>query len=50
MIAEAFAWVTDQGKGMMDLLKEIYQEFGFYKEKLVSVVRKGNRVRKKFSR
>ncbi len=41
MIAEAFAWVTDQGKGMMDLLKDIYQEFGFYKEKLVSVVRKG---------
>ncbi len=41
MIAEAFAWVTDQGKGMMDLLKDIYREFGFYKEKLVSVVRKG---------
>ena len=41
MIAEAFAWVTDQGKGMMDLLKDIYQEFGFYNEKLVSVVRKG---------
>ncbi len=41
MIAEAFAWITDQGKGMMDLLKDIYREFGFYKEKLVSVVRKG---------
>lgn len=41
MIAEAFAWVTDQGKSMIDLLKDIYQEFGFYKEKLVSVVRKG---------
>ncbi len=41
MIAEAFAWVTDQGKGMMELLKDIYREYGFYKEKLVSVVRKG---------
>ena len=41
MIAEAFAWITDQGKSMMELLKEIYHEFGFYKEKLVSVVRKG---------
>ena len=41
MIAEAFAWVTDNGKGLMEQLQEIYQEYGYYKEKLVSVVRKG---------
>ncbi len=41
MIAEAFAWVNDSGSNMMELLKNIYQEFGYYKEKLVSVVRKG---------
>jgi len=41
MIAEAFAWVNDKGMGLMELLKEIYKEFGYYKEKLVSVVRKG---------
>lgn len=41
MIAEAFAWVNDNGMGLLELLKNIYQEFGYYKEKLVSVVRKG---------
>ena len=41
MIAEAFAWVNDKGMGLMELLQNIYQEFGYYKEKLVSVVRKG---------
>jgi phosphoglucomutase len=41
MIAEAAAWAKDQGIGMLELLKQIYLEFGFYKEKLVSVVRKG---------
>jgi len=41
MIAETAAWAKDNGKGLLDLLKEIYLEFGFYKEKLISVVRKG---------
>ncbi|RLD39717.1 MAG: phospho-sugar mutase, partial [Bacteroidetes bacterium] len=41
MIAETAAWAKDNGKSMLDLLKEIYLEFGFYKEKLISVVRKG---------
>lgn len=41
MIAETAAWAKDNGMGMLDLLKEIYLEFGFYKEKLISVVRKG---------
>lgn len=41
MIAETAAWANDRGIGMLDLLKQIYIEFGFYKEKLISVVRKG---------
>ncbi len=41
MIAETAAWAKDNGKSMLDLLIEIYLEFGFYKEKLISVVRKG---------
>ena len=41
MIAEAAAWAKDNGTGMLELLKQIYLEYGFYKEKLISVVRKG---------
>ncbi|MBW7847602.1 MAG: phospho-sugar mutase [Bacteroidales bacterium] len=41
MIAETAAWAADQGKTMYGLLKEIYVEFGFYKEKLLSVTKKG---------
>ncbi|GMT46364.1 MAG: phosphoglucomutase [bacterium] len=41
MIAETAAWAADQGIGMYEMLKELYVEFGFYKEKLVSIVRKG---------
>ena len=41
MLAEVAAWAEDKGLGMHDLLKQIYREFGFYKEKLISVVRKG---------
>lgn len=41
MIAETAAWAKDQGIGMLELLKQIYLEFGFYKERLISVVRKG---------
>jgi len=41
MIAEATAWAKSKEIGMLDLLKEIYVEHGFYKESLISVVRKG---------
>ncbi len=41
MIAETAAWAADQGKTMYGLLKDIYAEFGFYKEKLLSVTKKG---------
>lgn len=41
MIAETAAWISSQGLSIIDMLKKLYVEFGFYKEKLVSVVRKG---------
>jgi len=41
MIAETAAWANDKGVGLLELLKDIYLEFGFYKEKLISVVKKG---------
>jgi len=41
MIAETAAWAADKGMGLYDLLLDIYVEFGLFKEKLISVVRKG---------
>ncbi len=41
MIAEIAAWAAESGKTIYDLLIDIYLEFGFYKESLISVVRKG---------
>ncbi|MDO4216613.1 MAG: phospho-sugar mutase [Bacteroidales bacterium] len=41
MIAEIAAWAIDQGKTFFDVLVDIYKEYGFYKEGLLSVVRKG---------
>lgn len=41
MLAETAVWASDQGKSMFELLKDIYVEFGFYKEKLLSVTKKG---------
>ncbi|MFH1297487.1 MAG: phospho-sugar mutase [Bacteroidota bacterium] len=41
MIAETAAWVADQGKTLFDLLLEIYMNYSFYKERLLSVTKKG---------
>jgi phosphoglucomutase len=41
LIAEAAAWAADQGKSYFDVLLDLYVEFGFYKEKLLSVTKKG---------
>ena len=41
MLAEATAWAAEQGKTLYQLLKEIYKEFGVYREKLVSLTKKG---------
>lgn len=41
MIAETAAWSASQGLSLYQLLLNIYQEFGLYREGLVSVVREG---------
>jgi phosphoglucomutase len=41
MIAEMAAWAKDNGFSVFSLLLEIYKEFGFYKESLISITRKG---------
>jgi phosphoglucomutase len=41
LIAEAVAFAKNQGKTAYEELIDIYIEFGFYKEKLISLVRKG---------
>ncbi|MCD4680021.1 MAG: phospho-sugar mutase, partial [Bacteroidales bacterium] len=41
MFAEIAAWAKDQNKTLYDVLIDIYHEHAFYKEKLLSVVRKG---------
>jgi phosphoglucomutase len=41
LIAEAAAWARDQKMTMYDLLLDIYQKYGLYKESLLSVTKKG---------
>lgn len=41
MIAETAAWMADQGKTLFDLLLDIYMNYSFYKESLLSVTKKG---------
>ncbi len=41
LMAEIAAWAKDNGKTMYELLQDIYLEYGYGKEKGISVVRKG---------
>ncbi|ELR68953.1 Phosphoglucomutase [Fulvivirga imtechensis AK7] len=43
MIAEMCAYARSQGKSLFDLLIEVYTECGFYKEKLISLTKKGKK-------
>ncbi|MCF8358133.1 MAG: phospho-sugar mutase [Prolixibacteraceae bacterium] len=43
LMAEIAAWAKDQGKSLYEMLKTIYTEYGFSKEKMKYVVRKGQR-------
>jgi phosphoglucomutase len=42
LVAEAAAWAKSNGKSLYRMLIDIYLQFGFYKEKLVNIVKKGN--------
>jgi len=41
LMAEITAWAIDQGKTLYELLQDIYMEYGFSREKMKYVVRKG---------
>lgn len=41
LVAEATAWAISKGMSLYDLLLDIYVHYGFYKEKLINIVRKG---------
>ncbi len=41
LVAEAVAYYKTKGKTVFDVLAEVYQRFGFYKEALISVTKKG---------
>jgi phosphoglucomutase len=41
LVAEAVAFYKTQGKNVFAVLAEVYQRFGFYKEALISVTKKG---------
>ncbi|NLU38452.1 MAG: phospho-sugar mutase [Bacteroidales bacterium] len=41
LMAEIAAWAKDQGKTLFELLKAIYVEYGFSKEKMKYIVREG---------
>jgi phosphoglucomutase len=41
LAAETAAWSKSKGMSLFELLLDIYVQFGFYKEKLINIVRKG---------
>jgi len=41
LAAEATAWAKSNGMSLFELLLDIYVKYGFYKEKLINIVRKG---------
>lgn len=41
ILAEATAWAKDQNKSLIDILDDIYTEFGLYNESLISLTKHG---------
>ncbi len=50
LAAEAAAWAQTKGLSLYSWLKEMYVKFGFYKEGLVNVVRKGKEGQEEIAR
>ncbi|HLN22097.1 MAG TPA: phospho-sugar mutase [Bacteroidales bacterium] len=42
LVAEATAWAKSRGMTLFQLLIDIYMQYGFYRERLVNIVRKGS--------
>ncbi|MEM7161478.1 MAG: phospho-sugar mutase, partial [Bacteroidota bacterium] len=43
ILCEIAAWAKSNGKNLIDLLSSIYKEYGFFKENLVALTKKGRR-------
>ena len=41
LVCECAAWLADSGKTLWQYLQEIYAEYGYYRERLLSVTKKG---------
>jgi phosphoglucomutase len=41
LAAEVTAWAKEQGLSIFDLLLDIYKQFGYYKERQISITKKG---------
>lgn len=41
LIAEMVAWAKSQGKDLFDLMQDMYLDYGFYLEDLISITKKG---------
>jgi phosphoglucomutase len=41
MFAEMAAWAAEHGKSVYDLLEELYVKFGYYRESLLSLTKRG---------
>jgi phosphoglucomutase len=50
LIAEMAAYFKKQGKSILNVLNELYQEFGYYSEKLISIVLEGLEGQQKITR
>ncbi|ERI95373.1 putative phosphoglucomutase [Clostridiales bacterium oral taxon 876 str. F0540] len=50
MLCEAAAYYKNQGKNLIDVLEETYKEFGYYREKQISLVLEGIEGSKRISR
>jgi phosphoglucomutase len=50
IIAEMAAYYKKQGKSLLDVLEDIYKEYGYYCERLISIVLEGLEGQKKIKR
>ncbi|MBK5242006.1 phospho-sugar mutase [Clostridium sp.] len=50
LLCEAAGYYKKQGKTLIDILNEIYEEFGYYRENLISIVLEGIEGQKRISR
>lgn len=50
LLCEAAAYYKSQGKTLIDVLNEVYEEFGYYRENLISIVLEGIEGQERISR